>query len=194
MLSKMTDLLRSLESDSTIPSPQHNNVSPEMGEIESPAELSSDSEGEQSPVNHSLFEIPPDKFEDEPVQDRKGSSDWEWINTSERFKNLKISKNQLTIKKTTVEFIEKFRLQEAERYKNPTKPWVYYNEDGSTCVVAPICKKNISNSAKAREHFIFKPERPACITILCLARDAARYEFYLVVYQTEWELELIFAN
>lgn len=171
-LARLSKLLLSLEQPRKNNSPTR--VDYDMGEIESPLEQSSDSEGDQSPVNHSIFEIPPDKYEEEAAPDRKGSSDWEWINTSERFKNLKISKNQLTIKKTSPEFVEKFRAQEAERYKNPTRPWIYYNEDGTTCIVAPICKKNLSNSAKAREHFIFKPERPACITILCLARDAAR--------------------
>jgi len=173
----MKKLLAQVEDNKT-PMSQSNVLSLNMGEIESPSEQSSDSEGEISPTNHNQFELANEKYEeDQQIADRKGSSDWEWINTSERFKNLKISKNQITIKKTSPDFVEKYRMQEAERYKTPTRPWAYYNEDGSVCIAAPVCKKNLSNNAKAREHFIFRPERPACITILCLARDAARYLF-----------------
>lgn len=60
---------------------------------------------------------------------------------TERFKSIKINKNQLTIKVSPLEHVEMFRLQEQERYKNPDKPWVYYNGDGTTSIVAPVFKK-----------------------------------------------------
>lgn len=60
---------------------------------------------------------------------------------SERFKNLKEHKNWLTIKKSSKEWVDVYRMQEEERYKYPTKPWVYYNEDGSTSIVGPVIKK-----------------------------------------------------
>ncbi len=65
----------------------------------------------------------------------------EQIINSDRFKNLKEHKNQVTIPKASQEWIEIYRRQEDERYKNPTRPWVYYNEDGSTSIVGPVIKK-----------------------------------------------------
>ena len=60
---------------------------------------------------------------------------------TERFKHIKVHKNQLTIVPSPPEHIEMFRLQEVERYKNPDRPWVYFNGDGSSSIVAPVIKK-----------------------------------------------------
>lgn len=48
-------------------------------------------------------------------------------------------------------------MQEAERYKQPQRPWVYFNEDGTTSIVGPVAKKNkngaqISFNNKPRDH------------------------------------------
>ena len=60
---------------------------------------------------------------------------------SERFRYIKINKNQLTIAVSPLEHVQMFRLQEIERYKNPDRPWVYFNGDGSTAIVAPVFRK-----------------------------------------------------
>ena len=64
-------------------------------------------------------------------------------------------------------------MQEAERYKNPEKPWVYYNFDGTTSIVGPVVKKKPPQSQKPREHAQLHSTRPSIVTLLCLARDAA---------------------
>lgn len=63
------------------------------------------------------------------------------ILNSERFKNLKVHKNQVTLTKASPEWIEIYRRQEEERYKYPTRPWIFYNDDGTTSIVGPIIKK-----------------------------------------------------
>ena len=60
---------------------------------------------------------------------------------TERFKHIKVHKNQLTITPSPPEHIEMFRQQEIERYKNPDRPWVYFNGDGSSSIVAPVIKR-----------------------------------------------------
>ena len=60
---------------------------------------------------------------------------------SERFKHIRVHKNQLTITPSPPDHIQLFRTQEAERYKYPDRPWVYFNGDGSTSIVAPVIKK-----------------------------------------------------
>ena len=52
-------------------------------------------------------------------------------------------------------------------------PWVYYNLDGSTSIVGPVAKKRPPQNQKPREHNQLHSNRPAIITLLCLARDAA---------------------
>jgi hypothetical protein len=72
---------------------------------------------------------------------------------SERFKNLKVHKNQVTLAKPTPEWIEIYRRQEDERYKHPTRPWVFYNEDGTTSIVGPVIKKKTQQTnQKPRDH------------------------------------------
>lgn len=93
---------------------------------------------------------------------------------SERFINLKVMKNQLTIRDRTEEEMAEFRRQEEERYKVPHLPWIYNNFDGTGSTVAPVTKKPPTNAAsKPREHILLKQERPSYVTILCLVRDAA---------------------
>jgi hypothetical protein len=94
--------------------------------------------------------------------------------SDERFKNLKMNKNQLTIRSRSPEEIKEFQRQEEERYKNPHLPWNYSNADGSTSVVAPVVKKIPTGvPSKPRDHVMLKSDRPSYVTILCLARDAA---------------------
>jgi len=92
----------------------------------------------------------------------------------DRLNNLKINKNQLTIRQRTKEEIKEFQRQELERYKKPHLPWKYVHPDSSTSVVAPVQKKiPTSGQTKPRDHVLLKPDRPSYVTILCLARDAA---------------------
>jgi hypothetical protein len=94
--------------------------------------------------------------------------------SEERFKNLKMNKNQLTIKPRTKEEIREFQRQELERYKFPHLPWAYSNPDCYLSVVSPVQKKIPSGTvSKPRDHVMLKSDRPAYVTILCLARDAA---------------------
>ena len=93
--------------------------------------------------------------------------------TSDRFKNLKKNKIQITIKPRTQEEIQFFRKQELERYKHPNLPWEYTLLNGKKAVVAPLIKKNKANNSKARDHALLKQDRPPYITILSLVRDAA---------------------
>lgn len=71
------------------------------------------------------------------------------------------------------EWVENYRKQELGRYSNPTKPWIYSCEDGRKVTVAPVAKKISVLTGKPRDHPLLKSERPACVTILTLVRDAA---------------------
>ncbi len=64
---------------------------------------------------------------------------------NERFRDFKMHKNQLTLKPRSPEWSDYYRQQEIERYAHPTRPWLYYNEDGTTSIVAPVCKKPSAN-------------------------------------------------
>ena len=79
----------------------------------------------------------------------------------------------LPIKPKNSEWVENYRRQEFQRYSNPTKPWVYSCEDGRKVTVAPVAKKISVLTGKPRDHPLLKSERPACVTILTLVRDAA---------------------
>lgn len=75
---------------------------------------------------------------------------------NERFREYK-NKNTITIKSLSQNEIEFYRIQEAERYKQPQRPWVYFNEDGTSSIVGPVAKKNknglqISLNNKPRDH------------------------------------------
>ena len=84
-----------------------------------------------------------------------------------------IKKNYINITPSTSEELLEFRKQEIERYRNPTVPYAYKLKDGEMRVVAPACKKLSDSTAKARDHYLLKPERPAVVTLLSLVRDAA---------------------
>lgn len=75
------------------------------------------------------------------------------IMASERLQNLRNHKGLLTIPEATEEEIERYRRQEEERYNNPSRPWIYLNEDGSTSIVGPVVKKKAANIIqKPRDH------------------------------------------
>jgi len=89
----------------------------------------------------------------------------------------KLSRDTIIVKiNNDPEWIKKFREQENERYKVPTKPWKYTLSRGDTTVVAPVCKKIPPKGSKPRVHYLLKSTRPAFITILSLVRDAAWYK------------------
>ena len=92
---------------------------------------------------------------------------------SDRFKNVKKNKIQITIKPRTKEEIESFRQQEKERYKYPHKPWEYSLSNGNVAIVAPLYSSQKAMIVKARDHELLKNERPPYITLLALVRDAA---------------------
>ena len=48
------------------------------------------------------------------------------------------------------DWVEIYRRQEEERYKNPTKPWTYTCEDGRKVTVAPVAKKATIGVGKPR--------------------------------------------
>jgi len=94
--------------------------------------------------------------------------------SDERFRNLKMNKNQLTIRPRLKEELKEFQNQEFERYKFPHLPWSYTNQDDSVSVVCPVQKKVPTGTvSKPRDHVMLKSDRPAYVTILCLVRDAA---------------------
>ena len=92
---------------------------------------------------------------------------------SDRFKNIKKNKIQITIKPRTKEEIENFRKQEKLRYEKPLQPWEYTLSKGNIAIVAPLFNSSKAITSKARDHELLKAERPPYITLLALVRDAA---------------------
>jgi hypothetical protein len=92
---------------------------------------------------------------------------------SERFKNVKKNKIQITIKPRTKEEILNFRQQEKLRYEKPLSPWEYTLSNGNIAIVAPLFTSSKTIITKARDHELLKAERPPYITLLALVRDAA---------------------
>ena len=92
---------------------------------------------------------------------------------SERFKNVKKNKIQITIKPRTKEEIQSFRDQEKLRYQKPLQPWEYTLSNGNVAIVAPLFSNTKPLVSKARGHELLKAERPPYITLLSLVRDAA---------------------
>lgn len=131
------------------------------------------SEDEKDSQNNDTFKD--QTFDNETaVKPMENESGVEGSLSEERFKNLKMNKNQLTIKPRTKEELIEFHTQELERYKFPHLPWAYNNPDGTVSVVSPVQKKIPTGTAsKPRDHVMLKSDRPAYVTILCLARDAA---------------------
>ena len=96
---------------------------------------------------------------------------------SERFKNVKKNKIQITIKPRTKEEIQNFRNQEKLRYQKPLQPWEYTLSNGNIAIVAPLFTNSKPLVSKAREHESLKTERPPYITLLSLVRESvARLE------------------
>lgn len=92
--------------------------------------------------------------------------------SSKRIKKVK-KKNQINIVISSQEEINEFRRQERERYNNPLQPYYYKLKNGEKRIVAPASKKASDGTAKAREHYLLKGDRPAIVTLLSLVRDAA---------------------
>ena len=92
---------------------------------------------------------------------------------SDRFKNIKKNKIQITIKPRTKEEIQNFRKQEKLRYEKPLQPWEYTLSKGNIVIVAPLFNSSKAITSKARDHELLKAERPPYITLLALVRDAA---------------------
>ncbi|KAL3531874.1 hypothetical protein ACH5RR_005395 [Cinchona calisaya] len=96
------------------------------------------------------------------------------ISSTERLnstRNLKIS--MCTIRRSCEQVRAYFRMEEALRYLIPGKSFCYTAIDGKKSSVAPLRRCSGKPSRKARDHFILKPNRPPCFTVLCLVRDAA---------------------
>jgi hypothetical protein len=111
--------------------------------------------------------------DEEKEMELKRAGNIDWVKYSLRFKDLNIHKNQLTIKMSSLDWIENYRRQETERYKNPTQAWSFQLEDGTFTVVSPISKKITSSNIKPRDHQCLKSDRPGYLTLLSLTRDAA---------------------
>mmetsp|Transcript_21860 Transcript_21860/g.36191 ORF Transcript_21860/g.36191 Transcript_21860/m.36191 type:complete len:706 (+) Transcript_21860:92-2209(+) len=78
--------------------------------------------------------------------------------------------NNNVLRPGTPESLKIFQSQERERYRWPQLPYTY-SVKGQRSIVAPVTKGLMGN--KARDHFMLKPARPPCITVLSLVRDAA---------------------
>ncbi|XP_058098298.1 uncharacterized protein LOC131243171 [Magnolia sinica] len=91
------------------------------------------------------------------------------VDEKERFKDLRAQKSLNTISPSSDEMRAYFRREEVLRYSIPDRAFSYTAADGRKSIVAPLRRC----SAKAREHFMLKPDRPPHVTILCLVRDAA---------------------
>jgi hypothetical protein len=112
-----------------------------------------------------------------------------------RFKNVKNFKNMQTVLKNSDEFVKLYHQQELERYKNPHKPWIFLNEEGSTSVVAPCCAKKPIDNQKPRFHGALESDRPGSVTLLTLSRDAAsrlpdgvgtKQDMLYLIAQSQW--------
>lgn len=93
--------------------------------------------------------------------------------SSRRNKKAIKKSNYSTVLPSTNEELMDFRRQEIERYRNPTIPYIYRLKNGEERIVAPACKKLSDSTAKARDHYLLRAERPSVVTLLSLARDAA---------------------
>ncbi|XP_061165469.1 nuclear factor related to kappa-B-binding protein-like [Saccostrea echinata] len=84
------------------------------------------------------------------------------------------SKTGYVVKATTDEEKAQFREQEARRFLNPHKAFMYRMHDYESVVgpVKGVYTKDNSNN-KAREHALLVSNRPSFVTILTLVRDSA---------------------
>ncbi|KAL9673122.1 hypothetical protein QQ045_029375 [Rhodiola kirilowii] len=95
------------------------------------------------------------------------------IDAKDRLKDLRAQKSLSTISPSTEEVREYFRREEYLRYSIPDRAFSYTAADGKKSTVAPLRRGGGKPSAKARDHFMLKSDRPPHVTILCLVRDAA---------------------
>lgn len=94
-------------------------------------------------------------------------------NEKERFKDLRAQKSLTTITPSSHEMKALFQREEVIRYSTSEMAFCYTTADGQKSAVAPLRRVGGKSKAKARDHFMLKPDRPSHITILCLVRDAA---------------------
>lgn len=95
------------------------------------------------------------------------------LDEKERFKDLRAQKSLTTINPSCEEVRNYFRREEVLRYSIPDRAFTYTAIDGKKSTVAPLRRCGGKPTAKARDHFMLKPDRPPHVTILCLVRDAA---------------------
>ncbi|KAI3939265.1 hypothetical protein MKX01_002133 [Papaver californicum] len=91
----------------------------------------------------------------------------------ERFKVLEAVRNVVTISPSSEEAKAHFRKEEYVRYLVPYRAFSYTAANGTKSAVAPMSRCGGKMTSKVREHFMLKPDRPPCFTVLRAVRDAA---------------------
>ncbi|RZC81653.1 hypothetical protein C5167_044225 [Papaver somniferum] len=91
----------------------------------------------------------------------------------ERCKDLGAVRNVITISPSSEEAKAHFRKEEYVRYLVPYRAFSYTAADGTKSAVAPVSRFGGKMTSKVREHFMLKPDRPPCFTVLRVVRDAA---------------------
>ncbi|KAA8516494.1 hypothetical protein F0562_017000 [Nyssa sinensis] len=94
-------------------------------------------------------------------------------NAKERFKDMRAQRSLSTISPSSDEVRAYFHREETLRYLIPDRAFSYTALDGRKSTVAPLRRCSGKPSAKARDHFMLKHNRPPHVTLLCLVRDAA---------------------
>ncbi|CAL5334844.1 unnamed protein product [Camellia sinensis] len=94
------------------------------------------------------------------------------IDGKERFKGLRAQKSLSTISPSSDEVRTYFHREEILRYSIPERAFSYTALDGKKSTVAPLRKCSGKPSARVRDHFMLKNNRPPHVTVLCLVRDA----------------------
>ncbi|OAY37897.1 uncharacterized protein LOC110625536 [Manihot esculenta] len=95
------------------------------------------------------------------------------LDEKERFRDLRAQKSLNTISPSSEEVRAYFRKEEVLRYSIPDRAFSYTAADSKKSIVAPLRRCGGKPTAKARDHFMLKRDRPPHVTILCLVRDAA---------------------
>ncbi|KAJ7947736.1 Nuclear factor related to kappa-B-binding protein [Quillaja saponaria] len=95
------------------------------------------------------------------------------LDEKERFRDHRAQKSLNTISPSSEEVRAYFRKEEVLRYSIPDRAFSYTAADGKKSIVAPLRRCGGKPTAKARDHFMLKRDRPPHVTILCLVRDAA---------------------
>ncbi|XP_059646953.1 uncharacterized protein LOC132293469 [Cornus florida] len=94
-------------------------------------------------------------------------------NATERFNGVRVQRSLGTIRPSSDEVKAYFRREETLRYLIPDSAFCYTALDGRKSAVAPLRRCSGKPSARARDHFMLKHNRPPQVTVLCLVRDAA---------------------